>query len=73
MPPEISKEAPTSLQKGTVVSIVLNNFLNDSRVLKENISLQNAGYDVKVIALHEEPLKEFAIISPVIFILLAII
>jgi len=43
----------------TVTSIVLNNFKNDSRVLKENISLQNAGYDVKVVALHEEPLKEF--------------
>ncbi len=42
-----------------VTSIVLNNFQNDSRVLKENISLQNAGYDVKVVALHEEPLKEF--------------
>ena len=43
----------------TVTSIVLNNFQNDSRVLKENISLQNAGYGVKVVALHEEPLKEF--------------
>jgi glycosyltransferase involved in cell wall biosynthesis len=43
----------------TVTSIVLNNFKNDSRVLKENISLQNSGYDVKVIALHEESLKEF--------------
>ncbi len=42
-----------------ITSIVLNNFKNDSRVLKENISLQNAGYDVKVVALHEEPLKEF--------------
>jgi len=42
-----------------VTSIVLNNFTNDSRVLKENMSLQNAGYDVKVVALHEEPLKEF--------------
>lgn len=42
-----------------VTSIVLNNFKNDSRVLKENISLQQAGYDVKVVALHEEPLKEF--------------
>jgi len=41
-----------------VTSIVLNNFKNDSRVLKENISLQNAGYEVKVVALHEEPLKE---------------
>lgn len=46
-----------SLKK--IVSIVLNNFKNDSRVLKENISLQNAGYDVKVIALFEETLKEF--------------
>ena len=38
--------------------IVLNNFKNDSRVLKEAISLQNNGYDVKVIALHEDPLPE---------------
>lgn len=42
-----------------VTSIVLNNFKNDSRVLKENISLQKAGYDVRVVALHEAPLKEF--------------
>ena len=42
-----------------VTSIVLNNFKNDSRVLKENISLQRAGYDVQVVALHEEPLNEF--------------
>jgi len=42
-----------------VISIVLNNFTNDSRVLKENISLKNAGYEVKVVALHEEILKEF--------------
>lgn len=42
-----------------VVSIVLNNFKNDSRVLKENISLKNFGYKVKVIALHENELKEF--------------
>jgi glycosyltransferase involved in cell wall biosynthesis len=42
-----------------VLSIVLNNFKNDSRVLKENISLQNAGYHVKVVALHEEPLEEY--------------
>jgi len=28
-----------------VISIVLNNFKNDSRILKENISLQNAGYE----------------------------
>jgi len=42
-----------------VTSIVLNNFKNDSRVLKENISLQKAGYEVQVVALHEEPLKEY--------------
>jgi len=41
-----------------VVSIVLNNFVNDSRVLKENISLQKGGYDVCVVALHEEGLLE---------------
>ena len=41
-----------------VLSIVINNFKNDSRVLKENISLQKAGYNVQVVALHEESLKE---------------
>jgi glycosyltransferase involved in cell wall biosynthesis len=47
----------TRLQK--VTSIVLNNFKNDSRVLKENISLQRAGYDVTIVAMYEEPLEEF--------------
>lgn len=42
-----------------VTSIVLNNFKNDSRVLKENISLQKAGYEVQVVALHEESLKKY--------------
>jgi glycosyltransferase involved in cell wall biosynthesis len=42
-----------------VTSIVLNNFKNDSRVLKENISLKKAGYEVQVVALHEKPLKEY--------------
>ncbi len=42
----------------TIASLVLNNFKNDSRVLKENISLQNAGHEVIVVALHEEPLSE---------------
>jgi glycosyltransferase involved in cell wall biosynthesis len=46
-----------------IFSIVLNNFKNDSRVLKENISLNKAGYDVKILALHEEPLKEKEIIQ----------
>ena len=42
-----------------IASVVLNNFTNDSRVLKENITLQNAGYDVRVVALHQEELKEY--------------
>ena len=46
-------------QTNKIISIVLNDFLNDSRVLKENISLQKAGYDVKIVALHEGSLKEF--------------
>ena len=46
-----------------VISIVINNFKNDSRVLKENISLQNAGYEVKVVALWENGLKEFEIVK----------
>ena len=41
-----------------VTSIVLNNFKNDSRVLKENISLQNAGYDVKVVIYGQRDKKE---------------
>ena len=50
----------------TVISIVLNNFKNDSRVLKENISLQNANYDVKVIALHDEGQKEFDLVQNIV-------
>lgn len=42
-----------------VTLIVLNNFLNDSRVLKEAMSLQNMGFVVQVVALHEEALQEF--------------
>jgi len=41
-----------------VISIVLNNFKNDNRVLKECLSLKKAGYDVSVIALFEKGLKE---------------
>jgi len=48
-----------------VISIVLNNFKNDSRVLKENISLQKAGYDVKVVALLEDGIDEFEVIQNV--------
>lgn len=42
-----------------VILMVLNNFVNDSRVLKEAITLKKNGYDVRVVALHEEGLKEF--------------
>ena len=42
-----------------ITSIVLNNFINDSRVLKENISLKNAGYSPQVVALHEGSLEIF--------------
>ena len=45
--------------KNRVASVVLNNFTNDSRVLKEGISLQNNGYDVTIVALHKDGLEEF--------------
>ena len=41
-----------------VLSLVLNNFTNDSRVLKECMTLQHAGYNVSVFAMHEGALKE---------------
>jgi len=42
-----------------VLSIVLNDFKNDSRVLYEAVSLKKNGFGVRVIALHEDGLKEF--------------
>lgn len=45
--------------KKKVTSIVLHNFILDSRVLNENISLQNNGYLVHIIALHADGLKEY--------------
>ena len=50
-------------QNSSVTLVVLNNFKNDSRVLKEAQTLQSNGYNVKVVALHEEPLLEFDNIS----------
>lgn len=47
----------------SVVSIVLNNFTNDSRVLKEAKTLQKNKYNVTVVALHDNSLKEFEIID----------
>jgi len=48
-----------------VISIVLNNFTNDSRVLKEAISLQKGGYKITVIALHENSLAQRETINTV--------
>lgn len=48
-----------------VILIVLNNFINDSRVLKEAVTLQENGFNVRVIALHEGDLKEFDTIEGV--------
>ncbi len=42
----------------SVCSIVLNNFVHDSRVLKECLSLKKAGYNVAVVALLENDLPE---------------
>jgi len=42
-----------------VVQIVLNNFTNDSRVLKESLSLNKNGFNVIVVALHEPSLAEY--------------
>ena len=41
-----------------VVSIVLNKFTNDSRVLKENLSLKKNGYEVKILAIHRDDLPK---------------
>jgi glycosyltransferase involved in cell wall biosynthesis len=41
-----------------IVNIVLNNFRNDSRVLKTSVSLQGHGFDVQVVALHDANLAE---------------
>lgn len=48
-----------------VTLIVLNNFKNDSRVLKEAHSLLRNGYDVNVLALHDSDFKERELISNV--------
>ena len=41
-----------------VANLVFNSFVNDSRVLKESISLANGGYDVEVIAHLDKNLRE---------------
>lgn len=49
----------------TVTSIVLNSYINDSRVIKETQSLRQAGYDINVIALHDgrSGQKEFEVLD----------
>tara|TARA_B100000886_G_scaffold332249_1_gene284746 strand:+ start:864 stop:1991 length:1128 start_codon:yes stop_codon:yes gene_type:complete len=42
----------------TVVSLVINNFTNDSRVSKEANSIAAMGHTVKIVALHERGLVE---------------
>ena len=37
-----------------VTSIVLNPYINDSRVIKETQTLRKAGYEVSVLALHDD-------------------
>ncbi len=44
-----------------IANLVFNNFINDSRVLKESISLTNGGYEVEVIAHGDKGLNEFEI------------
>ncbi|MCB0705895.1 MAG: glycosyltransferase [Saprospiraceae bacterium] len=46
-----------------VISIVLNPFTHDSRVLKECLSLQAAGYEVEVVAMLEGDLPAFEIVE----------
>jgi glycosyltransferase involved in cell wall biosynthesis len=48
-----------------VLSILLNDFRYDSRVLKECQSLQAAGYEVQVVAMHAEDLAEREVIGGV--------
>ena len=42
-----------------VANLVFNSFINDSRVLKESISLADGSYDVEVIAHRDKGLDEF--------------
>ena len=44
-----------------VANLVFNSFVNDSRVLKESISLADGGYEVEVIAHLDDNLKEYEI------------
>ena len=41
-----------------VAILVFNNFTHDNRVLREGLSLKDAGYDVQIVALHEGDLPK---------------
>ena len=45
--------------KNKIIILVLNNFKNDSRVLKVAKTLSDNSYDVTVVALHADPLLEY--------------
>jgi len=49
----------------SIVTVVLNNFVNDSRVLKESASLKKAGYDITIVAVHTEGLPEKEVIQDI--------
>lgn len=49
-----------------VLSLVLNNFKNDTRVLKECTTLSQHGFTVQVVALHEEGVAEWEQIGDVL-------
>ncbi len=54
-----------------VAMLVFNPFTNDSRVLKEALSLQNNGYDVRVVAHGDKHLKSKQIIQGIKVVRLA--
>lgn len=45
------------MQHKKILMIVLNDFINDSRIIKEASTLSNNGYSVKVLALHNKGLE----------------
>ena len=47
-----------NMNNNRVVMVVLNTFVHDARVLREAKSLVNEGYDLTVIALHDEGLDK---------------
>ena len=49
--------------KMKIINLVLNNFVNDSRVLKTSKTLLSYGGDISVVALHDAGLKEYDTVS----------